>query len=239
MENLSIEITAQGGHEIRTGELPPVHVSSGFLEESVSIPSLTKFIQARIANGQANYQDSCLTISSKLGKAEFVSDMNRKTRETYLLRGKFIVEENEVSIAILQAKTFDLTAFRKWVSRMKPYFADANDHRELSDRLLTYSASAQIEISDKKDNQANFAKNYTQQASSKLPQFVLINFEGGQVFKTEICFSLRDNNTTFWLECFEYEHWLIEQQRAQFKELKEVCEGLHISVLEKLGFKIS
>lgn len=233
MENLNLEINAQGGHEIRTGELPPVHVSSGFLEESVSIQSLTKFIQARVANGQANYQDSCLTICLKSGKAEFVSDMNRKNRETYLLRAKFFVEENDVSRAIVDAKTFDLAAFRKWVSRMKPYFFDSNEHRELSDRLLTYSASAQIEISDKKDNQANFAKNYTQQASSKLPQFVQIRFECGQVFKTEICFSIRDNNTTFWLECFEYEHWLVEQQRAQFKELKEVCEALHISVLDK------
>ena len=168
MENLNLEINAQGGHEIRTGELPPVHVSSGFLEESVSIQSLTKFIQARVANGQASYQDSCLTICLKSGKAEFVSDMNRKNRETYLLRAKFFVEENDVSRAIVEAKTFDLTAFRKWVSRMKPYFFDSNEHRELSDRLLTYSASAQIEISDKKDNQASFSKNYTQQASSKL-----------------------------------------------------------------------
>jgi hypothetical protein len=90
-----------------------------------------------------------------------------------------------------------------------------------------------VEISDNKTNQASFAKNYTQQATSKLPQFVQIMFECGQVFKAEICFSIRDNNTTFWLECFEYEHWLVEEQRLQFAQLEGTCIENKISVLEK------
>jgi len=233
MENLNLEIYAQGEHEIRTGELPPVHVSSGFLEESVSIQSLTKFIQARVASKQIVVQDAVLVLDNRNKTALFLSDMNRKQLEIYSLGAKFFVEENEVSRAIVDAKTFDLAAFRKWVSRMKPYFFDAKEHRELSDRLLTYSATAQIEISDKRDNRANFVGNYTQKASSKLPQFVQIRFECGQVFEAEICFSIRDNNTTFWLECFEHEHWLVEEQRLQFSKLEDTCIDLGISVLEK------
>jgi hypothetical protein len=233
MENLSIEISTPGAHEVRTGDLPPIHQSKGFLEREVSIQSLSNFILRRVENGQINCQDAVLVICSASKKAEFISDMNQKNPETYSVSAKFFVEENEVSRAITDAKTFDLPAFRKWVSRMKPYVFYHSEHRKLCDRLMTYSATAAVEISDNKTNQASFAKNYTQQATSKLPQFVQIMFECGQVFKAEICFSIRDNNTTFWLECFEYEHWLVEEQRLQFAQLEGTCIENKISVLEK------
>lgn len=233
MENLNVEINAQGGHEIRTGELPPVHTASGFTESQVSIHSLTNFIRSRVASKQVVVQDAVLVLDNRNKTALFLSDMNRKQVEIYSLGAKFFVEENEVSRAIIDAKTFDLAAFRKWVSRMKPYFFDYEEHRELSDRLLGYSVTAFTEITDKKDNQASFAKNYSQRSDSRLPQFVQIRFECGQVFKTEICFSIRDNNTTFWLECFEYEHWLVDEQRLQFSKLEDTCIDLGISVLER------
>lgn len=233
MDHLGIEIKAPGGYEMRTGELPPIHTSQGFLERDVSVQSLTSFIRRRVENEQISCQDAVLVICNASKRAEFISDMNRKNLETYSVAAKFFVEENEVSRAITDAKTFDLAAFRKWVSRMKPYFFDYEEHRELSDRLLGYSVTAYTEITDKKDNQASFKKDYSQRTDSRLPQFVQIRFECGQVFKAEICFSLRDNNTTFWLECFEYEHWLVDEQRLQFSKLEDTCIELNISVLEK------
>jgi hypothetical protein len=144
MENLSIEISTPGAHEVRTGDLPPIHQSKGFLEREVSIQSLSNFILRRVENGQINCQDAVLVICSASKKAEFISDMNQKNPETYSVSAKFFVEENEVSRAITDAKTFDLPAFRKWVSRMKPYFFDHSEHRELCDRLMTYSATAAV-----------------------------------------------------------------------------------------------
>jgi hypothetical protein len=35
------------------------------------------------------------------------------------------------------------------------------------------------------------------------------------------------------LECFEYEHWLVEEQRLQFAQLEGTCIENKISVLEK------
>lgn len=233
MEKVNVEIKAPGGHEFRTGELPPLHQSGSYREDEVSIRSLTSFINRRVENEQISTSDAVVIIDNRAKKACFVSDMNKKTRETYHLIAKFFVEENDVSRAITEAKTFDLPAFRKWVSRMKPYFFDYEEHRELSDRLLGYSVTAYTEINDNKDNQASFKKDYSQRTQSKLPQFVQIRFECGQIFKTEICFSIRDNTTTFWLECFEYEHWLVEEQRVQFSKLEETCINHKISVLDK------
>ncbi len=160
---------------------------------------------------------------------------------------KFIVNESDHYATTITGKTNlnpDLVKFginsdaKKWTKNElkqflkmnRAFFTDVDSNMKIVTNLEKFSASVQTQIDDHKDDRGNAKKSLDVKVDSNLDLNFSLNmpiFTGqpNSKFQVEICFDVRENAITIWLESAELQESiitqraiLIEKNIADFKE---------------------
>lgn len=115
------------------------------------------------------------------------------------------------------SKTWTKTELKQFLKMNRAFFADVDSNLKMVTNLEKFSATVQAQIDDHKDDRGNTKKAFEVKVDSNLDlnftlQMPIFIGQATTSFQVEICFDVRDNGITIWLESPELQEAIIKQR---------------------------
>jgi hypothetical protein len=134
------------------------------------------------------------------------------------ITGKAEVNPELLKFGINAGKIWTKNELKQFLKMNRAFFKDVDSAMKIITNLEKFSASVQTQIDDHKDDRGN--KN--QHLQVKVDANIDLNFvlsmpifigQGNTTFQVEICFDVRDNAISIWLESPELQEAMISQRQ--------------------------
>jgi hypothetical protein len=120
-------------------------------------------------------------------------------------------------------KLWTKNGLKQFLKMNRAFFKDIDSNLKMVTNLEKFSAAVQIQIDQHKDDRGNSKNNSEVKIDSNLDmsfdlQMPIFIGQKTSTFKVEICFDVRDNGITIWLESPELQETIIQQRQILINE---------------------
>lgn len=146
-----------------------------------------------------------------------VFNVNEDSHYQTTIKGKTAINPDLQKFGINNGnKTWTKNELKQFLKMNRAFFKDIDSNMKIVTNLEKFSASVQTQIDDHKDDRGNKKNNTEIKVDSNLDlNFVLempiFTGQPKSKFQVEICFDVRDNAITIWLESPELQESILKQ----------------------------
>ncbi len=150
-------------------------------------------------------------------KMYIVFNVNEDSYYQTIIRGNTAVNPDLLKFGINNdKKTFTKNELKQFLKMNRAFFKDIDSNLKIVTNLEKFSASVQTQIDDHKDDRGNKKNNTEIKVDSNLDlsfvlQMPIFLGQPNSTFQVEICFDVRDNAITIWLESPELQESILKQ----------------------------
>jgi len=145
--------------------------------------------------------------------------VNEDNHYASIIEGKAVLNPDLTKFGINSTKTWTKTELKQFLKMNRAFFKDLDSNLKMVLNLEKFSASIQGQIDEHKDNRGNSKNNVEVKVDTNLDMNFTLQipiFIGQETtsFQVEICFDVRDNGITIWLESPELQEAIIKQREV-------------------------
>jgi hypothetical protein len=218
METQKIELNLTEGQKelvIREGQAEIIREPK-IVNLSGTIETPKEYLAKRKVSGQFEAKNCHVIFSYQKLFITFI--VNESNHFSSTITGKAEVNPELLKFGINHSKIWTKNELKQFLKMNRAFFKDIDSAMKIITNLEKFSASVQTQIDDHKDDRGN--KN--QHLQVKVDANIDLNFvlsmpifigQANTTFQVEICFDVRDNAISIWLESPELQEAMISQRQ--------------------------
>lgn len=217
MENQKIEVVLNENQKeliIREGQAEKIQEPK-IVSLTGTIESPKEWLLKRKESGQFDAKDCHVTFSYEKLFIKLV--VNESDHYATTITGQAVLNPDLVKFGVNAGKLWTKNELKQFLKMNRAFFKDVDSNLQIVTNLEKFSASVQTQIDDHKDDRGNKKQNIEVKVDSNLNlnfvlQMPIYIGQSDSVFQVEICFDVRENTITIWLESPELQETIIKQR---------------------------